>query len=220
MLFERRLIALSYQGSSLHIARSVTPTCRSLQADQSIIRRNHNMAGAGSDLFDDLLSLEDNFYKEGYDAGLADGEYAGLVEGKMFGIEKGYEKALELGRLHGRGMIWQMRSQRPADEISASKSTNGSFADENAIIAQKKDSQLPKNSRLVKHVQALLASTDAKSLATDNSDEAVTDFDERIARAQAKAKVIAAIVGEPLTVDIGTTTTTGIEESRGLNARH
>ncbi|KAK5096516.1 hypothetical protein LTR70_001690 [Exophiala xenobiotica] len=173
------------------------------------------MAEPSSDLFDELLGLEDNFYKEGYEAGLADGEYAGLVEGKTFGVEKGYEKALELGKLHGRGMVWQMRSQREPDGSATRSQTDGG-----AIVAQLRESRLPKNARLVKHVEALLSSTDEKSIATDNSDEAVTDFDERIAKAQAKAKVIAAIAGEPLAVEVSTGANTGIEESKGLNARH
>lgn len=172
------------------------------------------MADISLDPFDELLGLEDNFYKEGYEAGLADGEYAGLVEGKTFGIEKGYEKALELGKLHGRGMVWQMRSQGAPDASAMKSQTDGS-----AVVAQLSDSKLPKNSRLVKHVEALLTSTDGKSIATDNSDDAVTEFDERIAKAQAKAKVIAAIVGEPLAVEVSTSANTGIEESKGLNAR-
>lgn len=178
------------------------------------------MADANSDPFDDLLGLEDNFYKEGYEAGLADGEHVGLVEGKMFGIEKGYEKALELGRLHGRGMVWHMRSQQQASESSKAASMHGSREGGTAIIAQIQGSKLPKNKRLSKHIEALLTSTDDKSIATDNSDEAVAEFDERISRAQAKAKVIAAIVGEPLKLEVSTSVTTGIEESTGLNARH
>ena len=178
------------------------------------------MAGVTSDPFDDLLGLEDDFYKEGYDAGLADGEYAGLVEGKVFGIEKGYEKALELGRLRGRGMIWQMRSQSASNKSVEARTDSGHGCDATAIVAQLGDSKLPKNSRLVKHIEALLTSTDNKSLAMDNSDEAVTEFDERISKAQAKAKVIAAIVGEPLKVNTSTSASIGIEESKGLNARH
>lgn len=168
-----------------------------------------DMAATTTDPFDDLLGLEDNFYQEGYEAGVADGEHAGLVEGKVFGIEKGYEKALELGKLHGRGLVWQMRSQGVPQGC-----------DQAAIIAQLEQSKLPRNSRLVKHIEGLLTATDDKSVVMDNSDEAVTDFDERISRAQAKAKVIAAIVGEPLKVEVSTSATTGIEESKGLNARH
>ncbi|RMZ81776.1 hypothetical protein DV738_g1967, partial [Chaetothyriales sp. CBS 135597] len=37
-------------------------------------------AMASIDPFDELLQLEDDFYKEGYEAGVADSAYAGLVE--------------------------------------------------------------------------------------------------------------------------------------------
>ena len=64
---------------------------------------------ADSDPFDDLLSLEDKFYKEGYDLGVSDGERAGRVEGRLFGLEKGFEKYAAMGRLHGRAIIWAGR---------------------------------------------------------------------------------------------------------------
>ena len=166
-----------------------------------------------ADLFDDLLSLEDKFYQEGYDAGLADGEHAGLVEGKVFGIEKGYEKALELGRLHGRALVWQMRQAQTTDKPESTDR-------EEPMLATLGHSKLPKNTRLTKHIEGLLALTDDKDLVMDNSDEAVTEFDESLAKAQAKAKVIAAIVGEPLKLDVSSAAGSGIEESLGLNARH
>src|SRR5271163_3634496 len=62
------------------------------------------------DVLDDLLSPEENFYRDGYELGQADGTHAGHVEGKLFGIEKGYEKALEMGRLAGRAAVWTIRA--------------------------------------------------------------------------------------------------------------
>lgn len=165
------------------------------------------------DLFDDLLSLEDKFYQEGYDAGLADGKHAGLVEGKVFGIEKGYEKALELGRINGRALVWQMRQAQTVDKPEPTDR-------DESLLASLGHSKLPRNTRLAKHIEGLLSLTDDKDLATDNSDEAVTEFDESLAKAQAKAKVIAAIVGEPLRLDVSSAAGSGIEESLGLNARH
>lgn len=172
-----------------------------------------------NDPFDSLLEIEQEFYQEGYDAGLADGRHAGLVEGKVFGIEKGYEKALELGRLHGRALVWQRRSQ---DQIPASSMTT-STADSSSnsqLSHHLVCSTLPKNTRLGKHIEGLISMTGTASVAFDNSDEAVTNFDERISRAQAKAKVIAAIVGESLKPEATTATRSGIEEAEGLNARH
>lgn len=171
------------------------------------------------DPFDGLLDLEQEFYQEGYDAGLADGEHAGLVEGKVFGIEKSYEKALELGRLRGRALVWQARSKKTTSAQSTSDSVPVS-TDTLRLLSHLENSSLPKNSRLGKHIDGLLSVTDTKSIAIDNSDEAVTEFDDRISKAQAKAKVIAAIVNEPLKPEAGTGMNVGIEDAEGLNARH
>lgn len=176
---------------------------------------DHKMS---SDIFDELLGLEDNFYKEGYEAGLADGAYAGHVEGKLFGIEKGYEKALELGKLHGRAVVWQIRQQH--NESRSSQSMSAINDQPESLSEHLKDSSLPKNSRMTKHIGALLSAVSEQDLAMDNSDLAVTQFDERISRAQAKAKVIAAIAGENIQSENAMDLGRGIEESLGLNARH
>lgn len=174
-----------------------------------------------TDPFDDLLSLEDQFYQEGYSAGLADGEYAGMVEGKVFGIEKGYERAFELARLHGRALVWQARFQPSTPSSKAGQSGEDSPDHVKApLLSLSSEAGLPKNNRLTKHIDGLLAATEATLLSANNSDEAVTEFDQRISKAQAKAKVIAAIVSEPLNLEVVESGSTGIEESRGLNARH
>ena len=61
------------------------------------------------DPFDDLLSLEDKFHKEGYDLGITDGDREGLIEGRLFGLKQGFEKYAAMGKLHGRAMIWAGR---------------------------------------------------------------------------------------------------------------
>ncbi len=76
---------------------------------------------------------------------------------------------------------------------------------------------LPDNTRLRKHVDSLQSASDGITVAKDNSDEAVTDFDDRIAKASAKAKVIANIVGESL--NPAAVTNVGIEDATGLQAR-
>jgi len=177
-----------------------------------------------TDLFDDILELENEFYKEGFDAGAADSEYAGMIEGKVFGIEKGYEKALELGKLRGRALIWQARLAHPGDGPSREDFPNVSHArEEQSSQTSLEDvhanlSKLPSNIRLQKHIEALLALTDSDTVATDNSDEAVADFDERLSRAKAKAKVIANVAGENLNPTMAINA--GIEDATGLDARH
>lgn len=161
------------------------------------------------DPFQELLGLEDEFYKEGYDAGVADSAYAGMIEGKVFGIEKGYEKAMELAKLHGRALVWQARLLNRSTGDSSSSSSLGALPSLES---------LPSNSRLQKNIENLLTITSRDKLLTDNSDEAVTEFDDKVARAKAKAKIIANVVGEPLNPN--NSANGGIEDATGLNARH
>ncbi|KIW19165.1 hypothetical protein PV08_03458 [Exophiala spinifera] len=174
------------------------------------------------DPFDEILELENDYYREGYDAGVADSRYAGMIEGKVFGIEKGYEKAIELGKLHGRALVWQSRflqqesiHPNPQQEpLKAPRPRSAQKLDESVMALR----QLSTTTRLRRHVDGLQSVTDGRTLARDNSDEAVTEFDDRITRASAKAKVIANTVGESL--NPATSTRTGIEDATGLQARH
>lgn len=179
-----------------------------------------------SDPFDDLLGIEDDYYQEGYDAGVADSTYAGLIEGRVFGIEKGYEKALELGKQRGRALVWQQRldlstSGEQSHQQVTSSSEGQSTSELSEAVMMRHIAQalprLPTNTRLRKHVGALLAAADPTAVDRDNSDEAVTDFDDRIAKANAKTKVIANIVGEVFSPS--STGSSGIEDSTGLDAR-
>ncbi|KAK5055149.1 hypothetical protein LTR84_012897 [Exophiala bonariae] len=179
-----------------------------------------------SDPFDDLLEIENDYYQEGYDAGVGDSRYAGLIEGRVFGIEKGYEKALELGKQRGRALVWEHRldvsisgNESHQQVTSSSESQPTSATSEAGMMHQITQSlpRLPTTTRLRKHVEALSAAADPAALARDNSDEAVTDFDDRIAKANAKTKVIANIVGEAF--NPSSTGNSGIEDSTGLDAR-
>jgi hypothetical protein len=174
------------------------------------------------DLLGDLLDLEDGFYKEGYEAGIADSAYAGTLEGKLFGIEKGYDKALELGKLHGRALVWQQRQQADSDAALSGpeaarreQTTSGSDTLSDALSSM---ASLAKNARLEKNIEGLLSLSDPKNLPTDNSDESVSQMEDAIAKSKAKAKMIAIAAGEPL--DAAATPSGSIEDSMGLNARH
>ncbi|KAH8893498.1 DUF1715-domain-containing protein [Thozetella sp. PMI_491] len=154
------------------------------------------------DPFEDVLNLEDQFYQEGYKQGTEDGIKAGRIEGRSFGLEKGFEKFVESGRLYGRAIVWANRLPRPAQQsdnarpesrpnqnIEAPESTPPSGSTQ-------KLPPLPKNPRLEKHITTLYALVESESLATDNTDEAVNDFDDRFKRAQGKAKIIEKMIGE------------------------
>ncbi|MCJ1361557.1 hypothetical protein MMC16_000657 [Acarospora aff. strigata] len=215
------------------------------------------------DPFDSVLNLEDQFYDDGYQLGVADGSRAGRIEGRVFGLEKGFEKYLAMGILHGRAAVWAGRlpnirerqatktqSPRPADEPQP----NMSNLEDQSILRKSEDRQdsatektpgsslptVPDNPRLEKHVQTLYALVEAASLSTENTEDAVSDFDDRFKRGSAKAKIIERLVGEAIhrhddtsTVDVRSTgkhnkneqNTKGdgdgsIEDISSLQARH
>ena len=170
------------------------------------------------DAFDSIMDIENDFYTDGYNSGLSDGKQSGLIEGKLFGIEKGYEKALEMGRLQGRAIVWTGRISK--EDHQGQKSPKESETEEalslRDVFSHLKS--LPDNGRLQKHVEALLNGTEGTSISTDNSDDAVAAFEEQFAKASAKAKIIATIVGEP--INQAHDEKRGIEDADGLTARH
>ncbi|KAI0102014.1 DUF1715-domain-containing protein [Nemania sp. FL0031] len=67
------------------------------------------MSSPPHDPFDDLLNLEEQYYREGYEEGLKDGAEAGRIEGYSLGLKKGFEKFVEAGRLQSKAMVWANR---------------------------------------------------------------------------------------------------------------
>lgn len=134
-----------------------------------------------SDLFDDVFTLEDRFYTDGYNQGVQDGARAGRIEGRSFGMEKGFEKFLESGRIAGKSLVWANRlpkNPQPGND-SEEKSPEACTLP-----------PLPKNPRLEKNVKLAYALVEPDTLSTENADEAVQDFDDRVKRAQGKVKII------------------------------
>jgi hypothetical protein len=142
------------------------------------------------DPFDVVLNLEDQYYQEGFQAGIEDGSRAGLIEGRFFGFEKGFEKFLEMGKLSGRACVWSARMQK--DKVSSRQSFDA--GDEGSDVGGVKS--LKYGERLDRHVQTLRALSELESLSTQNTEDAVSEFDDRFKRATAKVKVIESIVGE------------------------
>ncbi|KAL8638808.1 MAG: hypothetical protein Q9226_008957, partial [Calogaya cf. arnoldii] len=167
-----------------------------------------------SDPMDQLLELENTFYKEGYDLGIQDGSRTGRIEGRLFGLTSAFEKFSTMGNLHGRSVIWSARLSTPQLantklEVSANepdamatnalptKSTQSSQDPGPAGISPSSPlPQIPHNSRLEKHIQTLYALTEPASLSTDNTEDAVSDFNDRLKRAEGKAKIIERLLDE------------------------
>lgn len=140
------------------------------------------------DPFDELLNLEEHYYKEGYAQGVADGTQAGRIEGRTFGLEKGFDKYVSLGTIAGQCAVWQAR----LDERNRTAGLP----------------PLAANSRLAKHVDTLAALVDVDTLSHDNTEEAVAEFDDRLKAARGKAKIISNIVGESSSSSSSQDTTT------------
>ena len=172
------------------------------------------------DPFDSVLDLEEIYYQEGYNLGIADGSRAGRIEGRVFGIEKGFEKFAAMGMLHGRAAVWASRLPRKKEQgkdnerkatIAQDEVTSSSLeASLNNLIPTNSEALVPAedgvvasglpplavNPRLERHIQTLFALVEPETFSTENTEESVADFDDRLKRAGAKAKVIERIVGE------------------------
>lgn len=155
------------------------------------------------DPFDGVLGLEDTFYDEGYKLGEADGKRAGHVEGRLFGLEKGFEKFVEMGRLHGRSIVWasrhpHMREQHPhitpfehGPNVEETDPRPKSTATADRLLPC-----LPDNLRLERHLRTFHALVELESLSTQNAEDGVAEFDDRLKRANGKAKIIEKSIGE------------------------
>ncbi|KAL8859490.1 MAG: hypothetical protein Q9198_010634, partial [Flavoplaca austrocitrina] len=155
--------------------------------------------------------LENAFHKEGYDLGIQDGNRTGRIEGRLFGLTSAFEKFSTMGTLHGRSVIWSARLSAPPLRSEQEESANdrGALATNGHSIGSRKShkeagpagtsssrtssSSLPRephNSRLQKHIRTVYALTEPASISTDNTEEAVSDFNDRLKRAEGKAKII------------------------------
>ncbi|KAF1730126.1 Oral cancer-overexpressed protein 1 [Beauveria bassiana] len=151
------------------------------------------------DPFDDVFTLEDRFYRQGYQQGLEDGEAAGRIEGRQFGMSTGFDKFLESGRLASRALVWANRLPPARSSASSSSAAAGASASTNTQqpVAQQACSLPPlaDNARLGKNIKMVYALLEPETLSTANADEDVQDFDDRLKRAQGKAKVVEKMIG-------------------------
>ena len=173
------------------------------------------MASMEDDVFDSLLDLEDQYYKDGYDLGVRDGSRAGLIEGRVFGLEKGFEKYAVMGKLHGQATVWAQRlpalkaeegsegasqedrEKQVIDDLGKTNTTGRQPSQEKeqgSIATSLLD--LPASARLEKHVRTFYALAEPSSLSTENNEESVSQFDDRLRRAQGKVKIIEKTIGE------------------------
>ncbi|KAI1270019.1 hypothetical protein F5Y18DRAFT_1749 [Xylariaceae sp. FL1019] len=172
--------------------------------------------------FDELLNLEEQYYNEGYSAGLADGAEAGRIEGYSLGLTQGFEKFVEAGRLRSKATIWanrvlnlrqrslqnhavkENREKQGTVESDSGQETETRVEGEDA---ESDETEQPKeanrtlppiqsNARLEKNITTLYGLVEPGTLSTKNDDEAVNDFDSRLKGAQGKVRIIERAIGE------------------------
>ncbi|KAI0811912.1 hypothetical protein GGR55DRAFT_601510 [Xylaria sp. FL0064] len=170
---------------------------------------------SSNDPFDDLLNLEEQYYKEGYEEGLKDGAEAGRIEGYSLGLQKGFEKFVEAGRLQSRAMVWanripkyqQRRQQQQKQQLGSTAHRQGPEKDvegrqEARQTSEDSEERLPpihSNPRLERNIETLYGLVEPGTLSMENDDEAVNDFDSRMKGAQGKLRIIERVIGEGMT---------------------
>ncbi|KAK7964908.1 hypothetical protein PG996_000729 [Apiospora saccharicola] len=155
-----------------------------------------------SDPFDDVMNLEDQYYDQGYKLGHDDGSQAGKIEGRSVGLKKGYEKFMEAGRLQSKAVVWanripnmqknQAKGNAPQQLSQGAQSQEPSSSNSITTLPPISNS----NVRLEKNITSLYALVEPGTLSTENTDEAVNDFDDRFKRAQGKLKIVERGIGE------------------------
>ena len=107
------------------------------------------------------------------------------MQARLFGIEKGYEKFMEMGELQAKAWAWSddihVRLSNAQQEQKPVSSTDQSFASRD---------------RIMKHMEILHTLLDPSTVSFENTDDAVSTFDDRLKRAHAKCKVITRLLGE------------------------
>lgn len=201
------------------------------------------------DPFDEIFGLEESYYAEGFKLGEEDGKKDGLVHGRSLGKTNGFEIFLDMGRLHGRSVIWNSRlpltttyqdepTQAKDEEkhlpfmpnLKSRSSQNVEEAGDDQPIPLR---PLAENARLEKHIRMLYSLTEPESLSLQNKEEDVSDFVDRYKRAESKAMIIGKLLSEEARVtrskaldslidsqQTQTRSEAGIEDANILHARH
>ncbi|CRG85609.1 hypothetical protein PISL3812_02654 [Talaromyces islandicus] len=152
-----------------------------------------------SDLLESVLGLEEKFYHEGYQLGLADGARAGYTEGSVFAVEKGFSQALEVGKLYGKALVWNQRFLSSTLDKSGGASSSAVRGDDTPAVHTDLCYGMPEiraESRVARNIQLLLGLVDPATLSLENTENAVSDMEERLKGAQVKTKLIQRSLGE------------------------
>ncbi|KAK9372652.1 DUF1715-domain-containing protein [Lipomyces chichibuensis] len=136
---------------------------------------------AEDDLFNSLLTIESSFYQQGYNEGLNDGLRSGTSEGTQFGLQTGFQRFVSVGILQGRCRVWK--------ELSSRTNSSSITADDVVPLG---------GGRSTKQLQVLTELV--TGIPTENTEDAVDEYENRLKRAKARAKVVARLLKDPTPV--------------------
>lgn len=150
--------------------------------------------------FESLLSLEDTYYEQAFEQGITEGRRQSRLESRLFGVEKAVEKFTQLGILQAQADLWAARTRQEAEDPPKRVVTSPNVSV--SIIATDREQftptlpSLPRRERILKQIELLRALVDTSELSFNNSNEAVSALDDRLKRAQTKAKLLEKLFGE------------------------
>ena len=139
-------------------------------------------------LFDTLLNLEEQYYLQGYNEGYRDGIASGKLEGHSLGFKTGFEKFSELGFLAGQATIWAQACGISGIISEPNLTPSSTSSPIEPPIASNS------TAKLKMHIRDLYALVRPDSLHTENTDQAMIDLEDRLKRAQGKARVIESLL--------------------------
>ena len=132
------------------------------------------------------------FYEDGFAEGRRDGVAGGKAEGRSMGLKTGFDKFVEAGKIAGRATVWA-KQQALHEEQQSPASLQASSP---KALDMPGLEPLPGGARLARNIELVYALVEPATLSTENKDEAVDDFDDRLKRAQGKMTVILRGLGE------------------------
>ncbi|CDK26844.1 unnamed protein product [Kuraishia capsulata CBS 1993] len=137
--------------------------------------------------FDDLLNLEEKFYREGFEEGVQAGKQNNFREGKELGIQTGYQTFLYVGQIRGLTHSWKLYVDKiNSGEISPPSERVGG-----------KERDWVKVSNQISELKSLVDSLyENGKLNLTNSDDDVSKISSTIKALRTKARIIAGILAQ------------------------
>jgi len=140
---------------------------------------------------EELIHVEETFYKVGYEDGYAHGRLHGLIEGRALGAEKGFELWEELGFYEGAARLWTAAASTDAGGVDRCILTYPCFECRRSILS----SLFLAYSRGAHHASALLALIERFPRKNPRPDEDGVDMAAQLRLIRSRYKAMCASFG-------------------------